>query len=315
MANTTLKIVYADLHLGVHGDGFEYLFSYPQGGIVSLVKDGIEWMYKAPRPALWRPVTDNDHGNGFHYKSGMWLSADAFIRVKGARVFIDGSEIPLPMGPENNRYTGDETADEVKITHVFETITSPATDIEITYTVSADGRIRVDGLFHGQKGLPELPVFGIRMIMPTAATGFSYEGLSGETYPDRKFGGEHGVYEVQGLPMAGYLVPQECGMHMDTDWVKIKRNTSLSNVKGSDKEGTLYISKAEEQFAFTALPYTPMEIESADHIEALPLPRRTVLTVYGAVRGVGGMDSWGADVEEAYHVSAEEDIRVSFYMN
>ena len=73
--------------------------------------------------------------------------------------------------------------------------------------------------------------------------------------------------------------------------------------------------KAEEQFAFTALPYTPMEIESADHMEALPLPRRTVLTVYGAVRGVGGMDSWGADVEEAYHVSAEEDIRVSFIMS
>lgn len=41
-------------------------------------------------------------------------------------------------------------------------------------------------------------------------------------------------------------------------------------------------------------------------------PRRTVLCVYGAVRGVGDIDSWGSDVEDEYHVSAEEDIRYSF---
>ncbi len=315
MENTTLKIVYADSHLGVKGDGFEYLFSYQMGGLSSFNKDGIEWMYRPPRPALWRPVTDNDRGNFFHHKSGMWLAADAFIKADSASVCIDGASIPLPLGPYNNSFTGQETAHEAKITFVYKTITSPSTDIDISYTVTSDGRIRVDGLFHGQKGLPELPVFGIRMIMPTVATGFTYEGLSGETYPDRKCGGVHGVYDVEGLPMSAYLVPQECGMHMDTDWVKVKRNTSLSNVTGSNREGTLCILKAEEQFAFTALPYTPMEIESADHMEALPLPRRTVLTVYGAVRGVGGMDSWGADVEEAYHVSAEEDIRVSFIMS
>ena len=315
MENTTLKIVYADSHLGVRGDGFEYLFSYQMGGLSSLKKDGTEWMYRPPRPALWRPVTDNDRGNGFHYKSGMWLAADAFIRAESASVCIDGEPITLPLGPENNKYTGEETAREAKITFVFKTITSPSTDIDISYTVTPDGRIRVDGFFHGQKGLPELPVFGIRMIMPTVATGYTYEGLSGETYPDRKCGGVHGEYEVEGLPVSNYLVPQECGMHMDTDWVRIRRNTTLSNVRNSDKESELCVSKAKEQFAFTALPYTPMEIECADHIEALPLPRRTVLTVYGAVRGVGGMDSWGADVEDFCHVSAEEDISVSFVLS
>ena len=33
---------------------------------------------------------------------------------------------------------------------------------------------------------------------------------------------------------------------------------------------------------------------------------------YGAVRGVGGIDSWQSDVEDEYHISAEEDIRYSF---
>ena len=68
----------------------------------------------------------------------------------------------------------------------------------------------------------------------------------------------------------------------------------------------------EKEFAFSCLPYTAIEIESATHHEELPPARRTVLCVYGAVRGVGGIDSWGSDVEDSYHISAEEDISYSF---
>ena len=41
---------------------------------------------------------------------------------------------------------------------------------------------------------------------------------------------------------------------------------------------------------FSCLPYTASEIENATHHEELPPARRTVLCVYGAVRGVGGID-------------------------
>ena len=39
---------------------------------------------------------------------------------------------------------------------------------------------------------------------------------------------------------------------------------------------------------------------------------RTVVTICGAMRGVGGIDSFGTDVEKAYHIRAEEDIAFSF---
>ena len=39
-----------------------------------------------------------------------------------------------------------------------------------------------------------------------------------------------------------------------------------------------------------------------------------MMCVYGAVRGVGGIDSWGADVEEKYHISGEKDIHFSFFI-
>ena len=307
-----LKVIFADSHAGVSAEGFEVLFSYVAGGPVSFVKNGKEWLYRAPQPTFWRALTDNDRGNGFALRSGMWYAADRFIRVKSAEVSRDGEKIPLPVAPENNRYSENETAHEFKITYVFETITVPVTEVRVSYTVTPDGRLRADVHYAGKEGLPELPVFGLRMIFPTAASGYTYEGLSGETYPDRKAGGIHGIYEAEGLPVNAYLTPQDCGMHMDTEWVEIRRNTVLNNADKDPGEFSLKVQKAGKPFAFSLLPHTPAELENAGHAEELPPVRRTVLTVCGAVRGVGGIDSWGSDVEDPYRINAEKDIDFSF---
>ena len=306
-----LKLVFGDLTLGVKGDTWQVIFNYMRGGVESLVTGGREWAYRAPQPTFWRALTDNDRGSQFHLKSGCWLAADMFIRVTGAQVTVDGQDIALPIAPENNRYTPDETADSVAIAFAFETLTVPAAKVTVTYTVTADGRINVACRYFGQKGLPQMPVFGLRMVMPTMAAGFTYEGLSGETYPDRMAGGVPGVYEVKGLPVTPYMVPQDCGMHMETKWVEIRRDTQLANT-ANPPESALRITMDGKPFAFSCLPYTAEELENATHHEELPPARRTVLCVYGAVRGVGGINSWGADVEEAYHLSAEEDMAFSF---
>ena len=307
---TKLQIVYGDLTLGVKGDSWHVIFNYLRGGIESLYAGGREWMYRSPQPTFWRALTDNDRGSRFHLKSGCWLAADMFIRPAGITVAVDGEEIPMPLAPENNKYSPEETAEKVSITFAFETLTVPAAKAAVTYTVTAGG-VNVACKYFGQQGLPQLPVFGLRMIMPTMASGFTYEGLSGETYPDRMAGGKPGVYEVKGLPVTPYMVPQDCGMHMETKWVEIRRNTQLANTK-NPAESSLKITMDGKPFAFSCLPYTAEELENATHHEELPPARRTVLCVYGAVRGVGGIDSWGSDVEEAYHLSAEKDYEFSF---
>ena len=314
MANTTnkLRVVFGDMNLGVHAGDFHAIFAYDRGGLDSLVKGGREWLFRIPKPTFWRAATDNDRGCGFHIKSGMWLAADMFIKNAGVEVVRDGVKLDNFLPRVNNVYTDEEYADKVAVTFRYETITIPAATVDVTYTVTADCNIRVDCTYHGQEGLPQLPVFGLRFIMPTLATGFTYEGLSGETYPDRKAGGVPGIYEVEGLPVTPYMVPQECGMHMDTKWVTITRDTALSNVKTAVPATSFTVSEADKPFAFSCLPYTSEEIENALHHEELPPARRTVLCVCGAVRGVGGINSWGADVEEAYHISAEKDISFSF---
>ena len=307
-----LRVVYGDYTLGVHGDGFDYIFSYAQGGLESIVKNGYEWLYRCPKPTFWRALTDNDRGSKFHIKSGSWLAADMFIDCKDVEVIMDGVSQGKPVAPENNKYGSDVYAKDMIVKYIYETVTTPSTTIEVTYHVAEDGKITVHVLYKGAKGLPQLPAFGLRFIMPTLADKYMYSGLSGETYPDRKAGGVKGVYEVEDLSLTPYLVPQECGMHMDTDWVEVTRHTSLNNSRKDNSAQVLRIEKNENAFSFSCLPYTASEIENATHHEELPPARRTVLCVYGAVRGVGGIDSWGSDVEDAYHINAEKDISYSF---
>ena len=309
------RIVIGDVTIGIQGQDFAYIFSVGMGGMESLYKDGKEWLYRAPRPAFWRAATDNDRGNGFVFRSAVWSAADRFVRCVKVAARMDEQEISMPPAPENNKYNGDETCDRFEISYTYETPTVPVTEVTVSYLVESDGRIHVQVDYLGKQGLPELPVLGLRFLMPTAAEGYTYEGLSGETYPDRMAGGIHGVYEVQGLPVTPYMVPQDCGMHMQTKWLEIVRKTSLDNTDRGGRSSRLKITAEEgKHFAFSCLPYTAQELENAMHHEELPPARRTVVSILGAVRGVGGINSWGADVEDAYHISGEQDISYGFWI-
>lgn len=313
MADTEqLQVVYGDGTLGIGGDGFHYIFSYSRGGIESMVVGGKQWLFREPKPTFWRATTDNDRGNGFSKKSIQWLGADMFIDTKSIDIKVNGNQIAFPKAPVNNQYSDHEVADDVEVIFHYETLTMPSTLVVVSYLVTADGAIRVAVHYKGHKDLPELPVFGLRVVMPTKAIGYEYDGLSGETYPDRMAGGVSGTYQVTGLPVTRYLVPQDNGVHMNTNWLTVTRDSTLNNADASTVPYSITFEKLDKPFAFSVLPYTAEELENATHIEELPLPRRTVVSILGAVRGVGGINSWGADVEQPYHIFADQDIDFAF---
>ncbi len=310
-----LQVIVGDATIGMRGERFSYIFSGARAGMESLVRDGKEWLYRSPVPTFWRALTDNDRGCGLALKSGMWIGADCFIKCIGITVSIDDVQVAVPMAPANNVYGGAVPADKATVIYVYETITQPSTQVTVKYEVLAGGSIHVQVHYEGRKGLPELPVFGMRFVMPTCADRYRYEGLSGETYPDRMAGGVPGVYEIEGLPVTQYLVPQDCNVHMQTKWVEVYRSEVLDNsCKENRESGIRFSAEDGKEFAFACIPYTAMELENATHQEELPPARRTVLTVLGAVRGVGGINSWGADVEPPYHISAEDDIDYGFFI-
>lgn len=311
-----MHVVYGDGVLGLHTADFEYLFSYERGSLESMKIAGKEWLYRPIYPTYWRASTSNDLGNGFAFRSAQWMGADMFPKCTQIDLTVDGHHFDkLPIAPLNNQFTGNEMAEKVQIAFTYETATTPATTSTVTYVVTADGRIMVTAHYHGHKDLPELPVFGLRMIMPTAVTGFDYIGLAGETYPDRIVGAKKGKYHVDGMPLTPYLVPQEMGMHMRTQQLEVTRETTLNNADDENRWFTLKVGQAAEPFNFSLLPYTAEEIESATHDEELPLIRRSVLVIAGPVRGVGGVDSWGAPVEEPATIPADRDYEFSFILN
>lgn len=315
--NNQLHVIYGDGSLGLGGTNFHYIFSYERGGLESLVANGKEWLYRTPQPIFWRATTDNDHGSGFSVDTAQWYTANRFSTCQEVSLAVDGQAIePLPIAPLSNRYSAHEYADKVTLTFKFVTPTVPSTTASVTYTVTASGQISVNVHYVGHADLPELPAFGLRLIMPTTATGFDYVGLSGETYPDRLAGAQHGHFHVDSLPVTPYLVPQECGMHMQTEKLTVTRSTTQNNADHDNQPFSLTFDQADDQpFAFSCLPYTAEELENATHIEELPLARRTVLSIYGAVRGVGGIDSWGTDVEAPYHIASDQDIDLNFNIN
>ena len=117
------------------------------------------------------------------------------------------------------------------------------------------------------------------------------------------------------MPLTPYLVPQEMGMHMQTKQLKVSRETTLNNAQAVNHSYAISICQDKQPFNFSLLPYTAEELESATHDEELPLARRAVLVIAGPVRGVGGIDSWGAAVEQQYTIPADQDYDFSFILN
>ena len=100
--------------------------------------------------------------------------------------------------------------------------------------------------------------------------------------------------------MAKYLVPQESGNKVGVRWA------SVTDRKG---RGMLF---AGDQIEFSALPYTPHEVENAMHPFELPEVHYTVVRVSKEQMGVGGDDSWGAKTHPEYLLDTKEKMTFTF---
>ena len=280
-ANRKLKIVHGDGNIGVRGENFEILFSHGQAGPASIRVGETQWMWRGPRPAFWRAPTENDFGCGFPARSAIWSAVDTYQHCAGREILADSE-------------------DAFSIRYTFSAAVMPDLKTEVTYTVTPDGAMDVTVKYYGAPGRPQLPLLGLRFATPKPVEKTRWAGLSGETYPDRYQGGIFGIHE-EAPHIPNYLVPQECGNHAYTHWAEL-------HLAG----GKLTLEKLERCFHFSAIPYTPKQLEEAFHREELPVPTRTVVTVCGEMRGVGGIDTWGNDVEKAYHVHSDKDIEFRF---
>ena len=69
-----------------------------------------------------------------------------------------------------------------------------------------------------------------------------------------------------------------------------------------------------DDMEFSALHWTPHELENALHEGELPPAHSTVLRLSMMQMGVGGDDSWGAPVHPEYHIDVSGKLVFSFLM-
>lgn len=134
-----LRVSHGDGALGVRGRDFEVLFSYPEGGPVSLVSSGREWLWRAPRPAYWRAPTENDLGNGFAVGSSIWSAVDAWQKCEAVQVL-------------------QESETEVGIRYAYTAPAMPGLWTEVTYTVTGSGNEGGSALSWAARAAPAAPV-------------------------------------------------------------------------------------------------------------------------------------------------------------
>ncbi|MCI8948985.1 MAG: DUF4981 domain-containing protein [Lachnospiraceae bacterium] len=283
-----LQVVHGDVNIGVWGRGFFVQFSRQEGGITSLRYGGKEWITRPPMPVYWRATTDNDRGNGFSLSSHIWLGAGMFPDFQNKEIEIL------------------EEPGKVRVSFCYRLRLTPAAETKVTYVITPDGRIQVTARYKGEKGLPQLPAFGMRFRLPGRMKRFSWYGYGPEEcYPDRMEGARLGIY--QSAPennVSPYLVPQECGNRTECRWLWVEDQEGHKLIFRAEETGTGSVRK---RFHSSVLPYTAEELEMARHWDELSSPQYTNVCLYSAMRGVGGDDSWGAPVYPEYCISGEED--------
>ena len=288
-------------NIGVRGENFDVLFSDLNGGLTSYRYAGKEMIQEIPRPNFWRAPVDNDCGNNMGGVRGQWKLASLYATTKGV-----GKEIPsVHGGTILQNPSCDVEADSVVVTYFYNLQTSPAAECSLQYRVFGDGRIQTTLHYDPVDGLAAMPEFGVLFKIDADYDTVEWYGNGpAETYWDRQHGAKLGIYQNKVEDnMAKYLVPQECGAKTAVRWAKVVDR------KGC---GLLFTADAKKPMMFSALPYTPHEMENAKHPYELPSVHYTVIRAIGEQMGVGGDDSWGANVHPEYIPDVTKSVEFTF---
>ena len=292
-----LTVIRSTHNIGVRGAHFEVLFSVLNGGLVSYKYAGKEMIEAIPKPNFWRAPTDNDCGNLMGMRYGQWKIASMYLSHKD---FRQG-----PYGPGNTPEI-EEKEHSVKVTYTYLLPATPLAECKLAYEVYGDGRVKTTLTYDPVKELGDMPEFGVIFKFNADYDHVEWYGLgSAETYADRKKGAKLGIYENMVKDnIARYMVPQECGAKEEVRWAKV-----------TDRKGRGMLFEMDENngpMMFSALPYTPHEMENAMHPYELPEIHYTVVRVAKEQMGVGGDDSWGARTHEEYLLKTDKKMEFSF---
>ncbi|HMA63389.1 MAG TPA: glycoside hydrolase family 2 TIM barrel-domain containing protein [bacterium] len=241
-------------------------------GYISELKIGRWKVLESPlKPNFWRIPTDNDRGYDMEDHQGLW---------------------------ENIRFTlKDFNIDTLKngdLQFKLQTISDISNKIRmnLAYQINGKGDIKVETeIFHNGNNIPPMPRFGMQGQINDRYEEVKWYGRGPwENYWDRKTGSEIKVFDKNIADLNHvYVRPQECGNRSDCRWVSLTKN---------GEQGIMI--KGHPTIDFSAWPWTPENLASADHMHELNLAENITLNIDYKQMGVGGDNSWGAQPHQKY---------------
>lgn len=285
-----LTVVRGTHNVGVRGENFEVLFSELFGGLSSYRWGGVEMLETIPKPNFWRAPVDNDEGSQLMAQYGQWKLASLYVTHKNL---------------ETNQFEDvlvEEHEGSVTVTFLYHLPTRPVTSCTVAYTVFGDGTVETSLSYDPVKELGDMPEFGMILKMNADYDHVEWYGMGpAETYTDRCEGAKLGIYKNKVTDnVARYMVPQECGNKVGVRWAKV-----------TDRRGRGLMFEGDSM-SFSALPWTPHEMENARHPYELPEVHYTVVRAAMQQIGIAGDDSWGARPLPEYLLDISKKMAFTF---
>lgn len=270
-------------HVLVSGDGFSMRFNAKDGQWESLKYDDREMLLKGLQPNFWRPLTDNDVANGTLVRCGTWKHAGEHALLKSLTV--------------------EKTDSCVVLTEHFD-LAEQQSRLTLRYTIQGDGSVHVG--FHflpGEKELPEMPRLGMRMVLPGQYDTMTWLGRGPqENYADRKSGAFIGRYTASVWSQYHpYPRAQETANKCDVRWVTLTDKDG----HGIMVYGDAPLSVSAWNFPMEDIEYVPAMVRNV-HGGSIVKKDMVWLNIDHRQMGVGGDNTWGAQVHTPYTITPHE---------
>ena len=262
-------------------------FDKETGALISYKEGSTELIKEALRPNFWRPVTDNDMGNGMNKTLRPWRDAGRQAKLLsmeqkalGKEAYEVVSHYKLPVGES---------------------------DFIVTYHFSGKGYLDVNCTFiPGNDTLPLLPRMGVSITLNRQFSQMEWLGRGPhENYIDRNTSSYVGLYKGsvadQYFP---YDRPQENGNKTEVRWMSLTDTAG----QGLMVVGQPYVSTSAYLFPTEDLDEPGLR-KSQRHLSDIQFKDMVTWNIDLKQMGVGGDTSWGAYPHQPYLIPAE---RMSF---
>ncbi len=257
----------------------------PPLGVDQWVVNGVNLLLESPRLCLFRAPVDNDGIYTIPLREDMvltrWIAWGLDAELQGET--LEAHAEPLSDGSSVHTVT----------TQYSSRTRSDLATMTLTTHLHAHGGARLEAAVHVDETLDDLPRVGLQLELHPSLEHLRFRGLGPqETYPDRRAGATHGIFEgTVSAQLYPYAMPQESGHHHGTHWLELRDGHSA---------GLRFESDAP--FGFNVAHFTPHDVYGAHHTTDL-LPRDAViLHLDAAMRGLGTA-SCGPDTAPEHRVS------------